>query len=107
MANRISASHILIMHKDAKNSRVTRSKDEAYKIASELFEKIKLDKNIFKEMALQHSDCSSASAGGNLGEFGKGVMVSEFEDKAFSLEINELGEPIESDFGFHIIKRDA
>ena len=55
---------------------------------------------------LKHSDCSSGEQGGSLGEFGKGMMVKSFEDVAFSLEINEISEPFESEFGYHIVKRE-
>jgi len=58
------------------------------------------------DLATKHSDCSSASYGGSLGEFGKGVMVKPFEDVSFSLKVGEFSEPFESDFGFHIAKRD-
>ena len=42
----------------------------------------------------------------SLGEFTKGMMVKAFEDVAFSLDIGQMSEPFESEFGFHIVKRD-
>ena len=54
-----------------------------------------------------NSDCSSSSTGGSLGEFGRGMMVKAFEDVAFSLNVSEVSEPFESEFGFHIVKRDS
>jgi len=50
------------------------------------------------------SDTGSGSQGGDLGWFGKGAMVSEFEDAAFNQPIGEIGEPIKSQFGYHIIQ---
>ena len=107
MVDRISASHILIMHSESKDSRSELSKDEAQKKINEIHSEISSGKSSFKDMAINNSDCSSASYGGNLGEFGKGVMVKVFEDKAFSLEVGKMSVPIETEFGYHIIKRDA
>ena len=58
----------------------------------------------FAEMAQEYSTDGSASEGGDLGWFGVGAMVPEFEQAAFSLEVDEISEPVESQFGFHIIK---
>lgn len=52
----------------------------------------------------QSKDTGSASQGGDLGWFGKGVMVPEFEQVAFTLPIGEIGEPVKSQFGYHIIQ---
>tara|TARA_A100001011_G_C13654890_1_gene573189 strand:+ start:183 stop:506 length:324 start_codon:yes stop_codon:yes gene_type:complete len=106
MTKKISASHILIMHKDSQSSRSEISKEEALTLINDILEKINSNKIAFADAAIKHSDCSSASSGGNLGEFGKGVMVKEFEDTAFKLKVDEISNPIETSFGFHIIKRD-
>ncbi len=59
----------------------------------------------FAELASEYStDTSNNQAGGNLGFFGRGVMVSEFEEKAFSMEIGDISEPVATDFGYHIIE---
>ena len=105
--DKISASHILIMHKESKDSRSELTKTEAHKLIKDLYDKLINDNKNFKDLATKHSDCSSSSYGGSLGEFGKGVMVKPFEDTAFKLEVNEVSEPIETEFGFHVIKRDA
>lgn len=106
MSEKISASHILVMHKDSSNSRSKLSKDAALKLCNDIYAQILERPNLFKDLAIKHSDCASSSAGGFLGEFKKGVMVKEFEEVAFSLKVNEFSKPTETDFGFHIIKRD-
>jgi peptidyl-prolyl cis-trans isomerase D len=59
----------------------------------------------FAQLAKTSSkDTGSGANGGDLGWFGKGAMVLPFEEAAFSQEIGEIGEPVKSDFGYHIIQ---
>jgi peptidyl-prolyl cis-trans isomerase C len=58
----------------------------------------------FEEAAQEYSSCPSKSEGGNLGSFSKGQMVPEFEEAAFNLELGVVSEPVETQFGFHLIK---
>ena len=58
----------------------------------------------FEEAAGQFSTCPSGQQGGDLGEFGRGMMVPEFEDAAFALELNTVSEPVKTQFGYHLIK---
>lgn len=68
--------------------------------------KAKLDDGSdFSELAAEYSiDESNAENGGALGEFGAGEMAPEFEEAAFSMEADEISEPVETDYGFHIIQ---
>jgi len=52
-------------------------------------------------------DSGSAKRDGNLGYFTKGMMVKQFEEVAFKLQIGEISEPVKTEFGYHIIKRFA
>lgn len=58
----------------------------------------------FAALAKEYSKDGSASSGGELGWFTVGSMVPEFNDAAYALEINEISEPVQSEFGFHIIQ---
>ncbi len=59
----------------------------------------------FEDLARDFSTCPSGKDGGNLGEFGKGMMVPTFEKAAFALLPGEVSEPVRTQFGFHLIKR--
>ncbi|MFB6728126.1 peptidylprolyl isomerase PrsA [Bacillus mobilis] len=85
----IKASHILV-------------KDEA--TAKKVKEELGQGKS-FEELAKQYSeDTGSKEKGGDLGFFGPGKMVKEFEDAAYKLKKDEVSEPVKSQFGYHIIK---
>ena len=60
----------------------------------------------FGKLAKEFSvDSGSAKRDGNLGYFGRGKMVKEFEDAAFKLEVGKISEPVKTQYGYHIIKR--
>ncbi|MFN8671692.1 MAG: peptidylprolyl isomerase [Candidatus Sericytochromatia bacterium] len=87
----VKASHILV-------------KDEAK--AKELYETLKKEPKKFEELAKANStDPGSKDKGGDLGFFGKGQMVKEFEETAWNLQKDEISEPVKSQFGYHIIKK--
>lgn len=59
----------------------------------------------FEDLAKEYSiDYSNSDKGGHLGYFGRGRMVPEFEEAAFGLEVNEISDPVKTDYGYHIIK---
>ena len=96
----VSASHILI--------KVDPTDDEATKTSKR--ERIEgLRKQLqegadFAELAKANSDCPSASSGGDLGTFGRGQMVPAFEKAAFEQPVGSVGDVVETQFGYHLIK---
>ena len=58
----------------------------------------------FAEIAKKHSTCPSGQQGGDLGEFGPGMMVKEFDDVVFSAEVNKVHGPVQTQFGYHLIE---
>jgi parvulin-like peptidyl-prolyl isomerase len=89
MAPKIKVSHILV----DKRSQARR-----------ILEEIKKGGN-FSNLARKHSSCPSGKRGGDLGFFGRGQMVKEFERAAFALEKGEISGPVRTQFGYHIIKK--
>lgn len=59
----------------------------------------------FESLAKNFSTCPSGKSGGALGEFGRGMMVKPFEDAAFGLEVGKVSGPVQTQFGYHLIKR--
>jgi peptidyl-prolyl cis-trans isomerase D len=100
-----SASHILIaVDKDADAA----TRDQARAKASELAQTLQKAPARFAELARSQSqDPGSAAQDGSLGSFGRGMMVKPFEDAVFGMKQNEIRGPVESDFGFHIIRLDG
>jgi len=58
----------------------------------------------FESLAKQYSKCPSGENGGDLGYFERGQMVKEFEDVAFALPIGKVSNPVQTQFGWHLIK---
>ena len=72
--------------------------------AAELAAKISAGEVSFEDAAAEYSTCPSGKNGGSLGEFGHGQMVPEFENACAALEEGELSAPVQTQFGWHIIK---
>tara|TARA_Y100000590_G_scaffold463070_1_gene628860 strand:+ start:5975 stop:6250 length:276 start_codon:yes stop_codon:yes gene_type:complete len=89
MSEKIKCSHILV---------------EKQSVALKLLEEIKSGKK-FGQAAREISSCPSRKKDGDLGYFTKGMMVKEFEDVAFKLQVGEISPPVKTQFGYHIIKR--
>lgn len=58
----------------------------------------------FADLAKQHSSCPSSRDGGNLGTFGPGEMVPEFDRVVFSAPVNEVQGPVKTQFGYHLVE---
>ncbi|MFZ3589809.1 peptidylprolyl isomerase [Bacillus sp. DJP31] len=84
----LKASHILV-DDEAKAQEVKKKLDEG---------------GSFEELAKEYSKDGSAAAGGDLGYFGAGKMVPEFEEAAYALKVGEVSGLVKSEFGYHIIK---
>lgn len=85
----VSAKHILV---------------DSEEKCKEVLEAINAGEKTFEDAAREFSSCPSGQRGGDLGEFGKGQMVKEFEDAAFSAEIGQVVGPVQTQFGCHLIK---
>ena len=101
------ASHILLgFEKDDKGQPKAASKDAAKAEADAILKQVTgAPPEKFAELAKQKSkDPGSAAQGGDLGFFGRGQMVKPFEEAVFAMKPGEIRGPIESDFGYHIIR---
>lgn len=97
----IGASHILVKF-DTTDPNFDKAKAKTK--AEALLARIKAGED-FATLAKENSDCPSAAKGGDLGLFGKGSMVPEFEKAAFALEVGQVSDVVETQFGYHIIKK--
>jgi parvulin-like peptidyl-prolyl isomerase len=77
---------------------------EKLSLANEILEKLNKGEK-FEKLAEQYSMDGSRKRGGDLGFFGRGMMVREFEKSAFELKVGQVSGPIKTEFGYHIIKR--
>lgn len=104
----VSARHILIKFKGspvpAQEGKPELSEEEALKKITELRKQILAGGDFAALAKVESDDTGSGAQGGDLGTFGHGQMVPEFEKTAFSLPVGEISEPIKTQFGYHIIK---
>lgn len=83
-----SARHILVSSEDQCNDLKQQIQDGAD----------------FAELAKAHSSCPSGAQGGDLGEFGRGMMVKEFDEVVFSAEVGTVQGPVKTQFGYHLLE---
>ena len=99
------ASHILI---PAAASATPEEKAKAKALAEDLFKQAKANPKKFGELATKFSkDPGSAEKGGDLGFFGRGLMVKPFDEAAFAMKVGDVAGPVETQYGYHIIRLDA
>ena len=98
-----NAKHILICHEENEQCEEDRTREEAEELINSLYDDANIDN--FEELAMEHSDDHGSSVqGGDLGEFGRGAMIPEFDQVVFErLSPGEISEPFETQFGFHIV----
>jgi len=101
----IRASHILVTFQGAEraNPDISRSKEEAQKLAQDLFRKARRNPDDFAQLATENSDGPSKTLGGDLGFFQEGTMTEKFFDFCNRSKIGRIG-VVETEFGFHVIK---
>lgn len=92
---RVRASHILVRIPEGE-------REQAFATIREL--RNRATGEGFADLARRHSACPSAPGGGDLGYFRRGEMARSFEEAAFSQPVGEVGEVVETQFGFHLIK---
>ena len=86
----VNASHILV---------------DSEEKALEILAKINAGEITFEQAAMENSSCPSKANGGNLGDFGRGQMVPEFDTAVFNMEVGEITQtPVQTQFGYHLIK---
>jgi peptidyl-prolyl cis-trans isomerase NIMA-interacting 1 len=107
-ADSVGASHILIAYQGAKRAspKVTRTMDEARAQATKIAAQARAPGADFEALAkAQSDDPGSGPSGGNLGSFTRENMTKKFSDAAFALAVGQVSDVVETEFGFHIIKR--
>jgi peptidyl-prolyl cis-trans isomerase C len=85
----VEASHILVTSQEQ---------------AQSLLEQVRTGAD-FAALARQHSQCPSKINGGSLGQFGPGQMVKSFEEATYALNIGSVSDPVQTQFGYHLIQR--
>lgn len=105
VAEQRQASHILIALKQGANDA---EKAKVRVRAEELLAQVRKSPASFADIAKKNSDDpGSAEKGGDVGLFSRGLVAKAFEDAAFAMKVSDISGPVESEFGFHIIRLTA
>ena len=99
---KVRASHILVKVDEKKTEEAAKKEiDALYAQVKDLTGEALSKK--FAELAKEKSDCPSSEKGGDLGAFGHGQMVAEFDKAAFAQEVGKIYAPVKTSFGWHLI----
>jgi peptidyl-prolyl cis-trans isomerase NIMA-interacting 1 len=103
----VAAQHVLVAYKGAKNAPATvkRSKEEAKKRAEEVATKARAGEDFTALVKEYSDDAATLDRLGSVGKFKADGMVKPFSDAAFALKVDASSDPVETPFGFHVIKR--
>ena len=99
---KVQASHILIKIDETMTDEKAKAKIEELKKELDATPAEKKNEK-FAELAKNNSACPSKEEGGNLGAFGRGQMVPEFDKAAFEMKVGEISAPVKTQFGYHLI----
>ncbi len=104
----VNVSHILVAYKGASQAKasITRTKEEAFARAGDLRKKI-TEGASFEQVAKTSSDGESAATGGKIDAITRGTMLPTFEQAAFSQKPGAISDPVETQFGYHIIRTES
>ncbi len=99
---KVFASHILLrVDENASDEEISETREKLEEIKS------KIDQGMnFGDLAREYSDCPSSDQGGDLGSFGRGQMVPEFETVVFAMDPGDVSDPVKTRFGWHLIRLD-
>ncbi|GAB5549670.1 MAG: peptidylprolyl isomerase [Sandaracinaceae bacterium] len=103
----VGARHILVSYVGASraSAEVQRTQEEAAELAGRISASAQGDPSRWEQLHQEYSDEPNGPPGGDLGVFPRGQMVPAFERAAFRLDVGEVSDPVESEYGYHVIQR--
>ena len=100
----VRASHILVKTEGGDEEAKSKARAKIDAIRARVTGEINVEQ-AFADAARENSDCPSGQEGGDLGWFGPGQMVPEFDKAAFEMKVDEISDVVETQFGFHILRK--